>query len=860
MNECFNAAAEAAGGKLTSDEVQAAFDEILSEKERLQRAGKTDRMAERLAEFAQRKADQTKIAAAMQRRHAALNAIVRDRLDQTIDGFMRAGLPADKAILAIMEGTQRGVEGGRNSVHALQLAYEARYAGGMMAEIQRDVPHFLGLLADRQFDADVLREMAQNKEGGTPGITGNADAKKIAGIFAKYAELARTDLNKLGASIGKLDGWAGAQSHDDIKLIAAGKDAWVDQILPLLDLDRTFDGAAPDEARGILGDIYDTIVTGMPNKPTPREVGQRVNPANLAKSLGKSRVLHFRDAEAALAYRDKFGYGNTIQGIWAHLRKSARLAAQMETFGPNPEVMFNAIIESTARKIKEGDFSPAEKSRAVKKLRTDGGKLRAAFDVMSGMASRPVNVTAAKISTDIRAFEQMAKLGGAVITAFPTDTMTNALASQFRGGGFLRGLQQQIKGILSGRGPAEQREVSFLLGEGFDGLLGHIVNPAAAEDGPIGSTSRWSENFFRFNGLNWWTDVSRASTARMVAAEMGMRAETPWADLPANYRHVLGLHAIDEQRWNMIRKAGAEKIGDNRYITPDLVRDLDDETVSGLFADRLAAAKTDEQRARVLDDARFDLEMKVRAFVADEVNYGTLETDAASRRLTTWGATRPGTIAGEAARFIMQFKGFPIAFAQRIVGRAVLGQSSEISKWQRAAHIGTLLGGMTMAGYMAMTMKDILRGYWPPRDPSDVKTIIAAMQQGGALGVYGDYLFGTANRFGGGFTETLAGPAIGSVGDFINLAMKARNSAAARITGAEYDNSEKARLADFVNFGINNTPFINLFYTRPALDYLFLSSLREVASPGYLRRQAATRRKEYGQETVMPDHLRLFGR
>ncbi|MCY0536193.1 hypothetical protein OVV84_26795, partial [Klebsiella pneumoniae] len=83
------------------------------------------------------------------------------------------------------------------------------------------------------------------------------------------------------------------------------------------------------------------------------EKGQRVNPANLAKSLGKSRVLHFRDADAALAYRDEFGMGNAVSGMFAHLRSAARTAANMDVLGPNPEVMFSSLVDGMKRKIKD---------------------------------------------------------------------------------------------------------------------------------------------------------------------------------------------------------------------------------------------------------------------------------------------------------------------------------------------------------------------------------------------------------------------------------------------------------------------------------------------------------------------------
>ncbi|KSV76686.1 hypothetical protein N182_24755 [Sinorhizobium sp. GL2] len=85
------------------------------------------------------------------------------------------------------------------------------------------------------------------------------------------------------------------------------------------------------------------------------------------------------------------------------------------------------------------------------------------------------------------------------------------------------------------------------------------------------------------------------------------------------------------------------------------------------------------------------------------------------------------------------------------------------------------------------------------------------------------------HRFSAGLTETLVGPAAEAIADFAELGLKARD--AGFLTDAE-----KVRLADYLNWGLWNTPLINLFYVRPALDYLILNSIREVASPGYLKR------------------------
>lgn len=852
-DDCRAVANAASGERLTSDEIDAAFQRVFDYREKLRADGNITDMADNLRKFAEQEAERTRIAAALARRHAALNILVRDRLDQTISSFMSAGLTPKQAMLAVLEGTQKGVEGGRNSVAALNLAYEARYFGGLFAELQANRPHLIKALRDPRLDADITREMAELREGGKPGITGNDDAKYVASVFSAYAEMSRVDLNKLGASVGKLDGWAGAQTHDDLKMIAAGKDAWIAAVAPKLDIERTFpDIVSAKDLEEALGGIYDTLITGMPNKPTPREKGQRVNPANLAKSLGKSRVLHFKDAGAALSYRAEFGHGNTVSGMISHLRSAAKTAANMEALGPNPEIMFGSIVDGLKRQIKEDPkLSPEQKVKAMKGLQVDAGSLRQALDVSTGMVSRPVNVTMAKIGADLRALQSMAKLGGAVISSM-SDTVTAAAASQFRGSGFINGFIKQIGGLGKGRPKGEAAELSFLAGEGFDGLIGHIVSGAETQDGPVGSLAALQEKYFKLNGLTWWTDVQRATAGRVISAEMGMRAKVAYDALPPNYRHVLGLHGIDAGKWDVIRAAGVREFEGQSYVTADSIRGLDDEAFEPLGADRLAATEKGsaeglaERRTSIIDDARRDMELSVLRFFADETSYGIVETDAASRRFMTQGL-RPGTAAGEAIRFIGQFKGFPTAFTQRVLGRAAYGYRKGAGKDQ-AAHIGSLIAGLTVAGYASMIVKDALKGNWPPRDPFDPKTMLAALAQGGAAGLYGDYLFGQTNRFGGGVLQSIAGPTIGSATSMVELGLKYRDAAIAGVGGEE----AKAPLGDMLDVALNTTPFANLFYTRPALDYLFLSSLREAVAPGYLKRQTDNRKRDYGQTQARP--------
>lgn len=88
------------------------------------------------------------------------------------------------------------------------------------------------------------------------------------------------------------------------------------------------------------------------------------------------------------------------------------------------------------------------------------------------------------------------------------------------------------------------------------------------------------------------------------------------------------------------------------------------------------------------------------------------------------------------------------------------------------------------------------------------------------------------NRFSASFLETVAGPVPGALSELHDLLMKARNATVVEALSDE----EAFKLKDYLNFFLYETPLLNLFYVRPALDFLFLNSMREVASPGFMKR------------------------
>ena len=94
------------------------------------------------------------------------------------------------------------------------------------------------------------------------------------------------------------------------------------------------------------------------------------------------------------------------------------------------------------------------------------------------------------------------------------------------------------------------------------------------------------------------------------------------------------------------------------------------------------------------------------------------------------------------------------------------------------------------------------------------------------------------NKYGGTALATLMGPSIGQFDSVVQILQAIR-------TGDD----PFAKLANLVQ---GNTPFINLFYLRMALDYLILYNIKEWQNPGYLKRMERRLKKEHDQGFYIP--------
>jgi hypothetical protein len=768
------------------------------------------------------------MAAKMEARNKAINVLVRKRVYEFADTAIKAGLTADKAIEALNVGTNRKFQGARLSVDARQKALIGEFVGGLIGDLERDgllefFSRRLGLFGrdGGVVDRDIARALWSIGEDGKVTADVHPDVKKIAEIVNKWQEVARLRSNRAGSFVRRIPGYIMRQAHDMLKIRKAGAKEWTEFVRPLLDADKTFGSSDPAK---FLDGAYQGLSSGIHLKSQGATDDLAFKgPGNLAKRISQERILHFKDADSFLAYNEKFGTRSLIEGIFGGLERSAKDIGLMETWGTNPRAMFDDVRGALAYDNRSEHPDWAQKLR--------GKTLENQFAEIDGSAMIADDPSIAQFASGIRAVQSMAKLGGSVISSI-SDVATAASELRFQGQNLGPAYTGLMANFLEGRSSREARVLASDIGVGIEGALGSVMSRFSSDESLPGAASKIMRLYFKANLLTWWTDSIKTGVARMMSARAAGEAARGWSKVDPKFREALSLYGIDDAKWEVMRKATARLQDGKAYLTAQSIRDLPDEAFAAL------GSKTGRQAQGLRDE----LSSALQAFYTDRTDVAVVTPGAKENAMLHQGTLR-GTWLGEATRFIMQFKAFPIAFATKVMGRD-LGGEGLVQGLLKGK--GDLLGiahtvaATTAMGMIALQAKEVLKGR-SPRDAFEGKwaeTWRAAMLQGGGMGIYGDYFFGDFSRMGSSPEETFLGPTAGTASDIIKLWSKVRSG----------DDPS----ADAIRLGVGNAPFMNLFYTRAAMDYLVLYHLQEMANPGYLKRMEDRVKKENDQTFLAP--------
>tara|TARA_R110002020_G_C16295397_1_gene772740 strand:+ start:570 stop:3209 length:2640 start_codon:yes stop_codon:yes gene_type:complete len=862
-------AAKKAGVTLDDAEASEIID-VLNERlaKRIENAGADEQLE--IFALAKEIAKQARINAVMQKRNRLLNAKSYADLVRFIT---KTDDPA-RALSAVMVGDYKFAKGGQNSVDARQQAIMLKYAGELAAALRKEKlePFFKSgdldeKITEAMFDPDSFNVKQ----------AGGAEAKRIAEIIQITQKRLLKRKNRLGAMVGELKNYVVRQSHDPILLragaktdaeLTAARNKWVQYMLEPNRLDaKTFENKPPTKngepysEADFLGDIWNNLVSGQHTKVDSMrgDDGQDSlsafkGPANLAKKLSQSRVIHFKDGKAAFDYMKTYSRQSLSEAVINGITHDAQAIGLMEVFGTNPRAMFDKVISD----LKTGNKMNAA---AVDKIVRRERKLNNQFKELDGSsrargAGRPLLFGAdfAGIAAGWRMLQNMAKLGMATISSF-SDLATKASFINTRTERGIFGSYAQAFGdIFRGYNSDEQKELAYLLSVGIESFLGDVHARFGANDSGPGMIAKAHQTYFRLNGMNWWNNAQKVGLARMMSADLARYASKSFNDIPNRTKFNLERYGISSDDWSVLRIMEQKAVDGNNYMTPsavDTIPDAQIETAALVKVNATRKRKIKKATPAMLQKYRDDLSTKLATYLTDSADTAIPTPGAKERALMNQGQER-GTVTGEAIRAIMQLKGFPITYVMKGMSgqyhtKAQLGDGKKFMGYDQSGLFGLaqMMVGTTMMGYLSVSLKEILKGKEPLEVFSEEyylnpELLTKAFVQGGGAGIYGDFLFGEYNKYGQTLTQTLLGPTFGSIDDI------------ARIYGNVMSGDVEGLTKNATRFAVSNTPGLNLFYTKTALDYLFIYGLMEKVNPGYLRRMERRMRKDSEQQFFFP--------
>jgi len=770
-----------------------------------------------------------KRAAWQKQRQAVLNKMRRlEMYDYVMTTWAdNPGLGVEAMLAGVTKGARKG---SRSSVIATHSSLFAKHAMGVVYEME--VAGIHNAYVKGELDADIFKAMHEMDKKSGQNFDGiNPDARKAAEIIQKFNESMRVLANRWGADIGKLDGYVHKRIHDDAK-IKADREGWMGFIRENVDWDRSFPDVPVADRDALMQRLYHRLSQGVHltseyGAPRARPESKFLGIANIGRKVSHERVMHFKNGAAEFEYSKKYGAPKLSESVMYGMEKMSRDIAIMKHLGPNADANIRTVREQILKQMEKDNNPNAGKfDRKFEQI------MRTLWPHINGLANVPGSHMAAQVSQTARAIQQWSKLGGAMISGF-ADISFSASEVKYQGGSFLSGVLEALTSLGENMPKSERARLMASLGVIHDGMISAMTKRFDVSDTTPGRVSAITSLFFKVNGLRWWTDQIRTGFAASRSHDLGLQANRAFDQLDEGLQRVFGFYGIDSSKWDIIR-SNPETFADKVMLTPEGVENLPDEVFSNFLRD--AGQPVTKRR---IDDAREEIAGQFREYFYDRANMAVIEPDDKTRSYLLRG-TRPGTVEGETLRHLALFKSFTATVFQKPLAREIYGKGANtLGEAMRNGNgemtgLARLILWNTAFGYLAMSAKDLAKGR-EPRDPDNVKTWMAAMVQGGGMGIYGDFLFGDMkNRFGGGALTTLAGPTAGVFDDIVDIFQRLR------------DGDDAAAAAWRTT--IQNTPFINLFYTKAALDYLILHGIQEAMNPGSMKR-AEKRLLEENEQT-----------
>ena len=614
--------------------------------------------------------------------------------------------------------------------HRSMLRWANGRLGAFLQEHHRDI---LGNVTKPEQLLDIVRS-----------LVGEAVGSPVAKAMAESVRALNRDLrlmfNEAGGLIDELDDWGLPHRHDRTAIMKAGKEAWSARIAGDIDWTRVRDpltgrpmqakdGPAPprDAQMSFLSEVYDNIAFG---KDSREAVYGRPQGVATYRKHAHHRVLHFKNADAWIAYNREFGSGDPFASIMGHVHRMARDITLMREFGPNPGLGAEYRAQLWEAKAR-GDQEMTEKAASDRWL-----ALRILKVLDGGNVPRTASQHMwATFFSSARHVMTAAFLDRAIIASV-SDINSMRLAASAVG----MKPENLISRHMSLLGSGMARDEALRAGWVADTLAdaGAALARFQQEMPPAIWAERLASASMRVQGLAHWTDSGRMAFQMEMGGLMASQAGKPLRDVDGPIGKLLRDAGVTEAEWAELTNPENMFKADNgaTFVSPMYWR-----------------------AATTMPDAQADrLFLKVQSMVEDQLEYAVPTQSILARGYVDPAAMdlEPGTFWYEVMKSGLMFKSFAMTFTINQVRRI----SSQATPAGKLGYAFNLAAGATIMGALALQIGELVAG----RDPQNMNPAtepefwVRAALKGGGFGIMGDLLVAGQTSFGGGLAQYAMGP------------------------------------------------------------------------------------------------------
>ncbi len=747
------------------------------------------------------------------RYHKVVNQLQAMRRIKNLIETSRDPAVALRNLLEYSEGS--GFKG--ESVRSLGEAYEASINHGLREALQATGLNVVGSSRNKTLLDKVIRELHDE-------ATGDPLAKRMAEAVRGQQQRMRRAFNAHGGDIGDLSDFGVTHSHNVALIRKAGFDAWATAIerglawnrIPDLATGRMFadsPGKVPPRAQSerFLRDVYDGITArGWDDRDPSLSMGGKA----LYNQRAEKRVLHFANGSAWIEYNKAFGSSDPFTAMMNGLHGMATDVAMMRVLGPNPKQGL-AFAEQVARKRASELRDPNLEARVA----TQGSVSKAMLAHMDGSVNVPERLAMATFFAGTRAVLTSVQLGSAVLSSV-TDVATITMASHAMGMNARNVLGTSVKLMASHATRESAARMGYVAqsladaGGGASRYFGEMFGNGIPE--------RLAGFTLRASGLTFVTDMRKVAFQMEFSGHLADNAARGFDEIDTPLRKLFTDRGITSRDWDALRDPAARFRADNG-------------------ADFIAPSHWLEVQTAMPRVEAEGLAMRLQMAIQEQLEFA-VPTASVEGKALLQGESRAGSFSGELLRSSTAYKSFTMSlmFGQY---RRFVNLPSTMDKVKYAGTMSTML---IIMGALAIQMKELAKGN-DPRPMNTGKFWMAALFQGGGLGIFGDFFQAEASRTGGGLGETLAGPVVGLAGDILG---PIASNLTALVKG------EKTSVGrDVAGLVRQNTPVASsLWYMRAAYSNIVADNLTSFLDPGAdmaFRRQMQRMQKDYGTQSFI---------